>query len=50
MFFIVEEEEEEEEETVLDFRQGILKVLRFFLLLYSIYIQWLNIDLKGKII
>ena len=50
MFFIVEEEEEEEEETVLDFRQGILEVLGFFLLLYSIYIQWLNIDLKGKII
>ena len=49
MFFIVEEEEEEEE-TVLDFRQGILKVLGLFLLLYSIYIQWLNIDLKGKII
>ena len=49
MFFIVKEEEEEEE-TVLDFRQGILKVLGFFLLLYSIYIQWLNIDLKGKII
>ena len=48
MFFIVEEEEEEE--AVLDFRQGILKVLGFFLLLYSIYIQWLNIDLKGKII
>ena len=41
MFFIVEEEEEEEE-TVLDFRQGILKVLGFFCFyIVSIYNDWI---------
>ena len=39
MLFIVEEEEE----TVLDFRQGILKVLGFFFGFYivSIYNDWI---------